>query len=130
MIKKSILVLCLLVFIAPICNAKDSISGIDGNTLLKAFRDKESIEAQMLCSSYIASFKDTVVALNLAYKSAGLDIPPLYCLPEKGISQKELMRLIEISIQDMIKKDPTVGKVNAATLILNILFRKYPCKYE
>jgi hypothetical protein len=61
--KKLFITFSLFVFIcfpASGAYAKDSISGIDGETILDACKDKKSVEGQMLCSSYIASFKDTV----------------------------------------------------------------------
>ena len=81
-------------------------------------------------SSYIASFKDTVMALKLAYKNAGLELPPLYCLPEDGINQKQLMQDVIDFIKKQLKKNPNIAKVNAATLALAALYKKYPCQYE
>jgi len=119
-----------LIILSSTCYAKDSISGVDGQTLLDACRDKKSIDGQALCTSYIASFKDTVVALKLAYKNAGLEIPPLYCLPEDGVNQEQLMQVVIDFIEIQLKKNPNVAKVNAATLALAALYRKYPCQYE
>lgn len=85
----------------------------------------------MLCSSYIASFKDTVIGLNLAYyKSTGIELPPFYCLPDEGVNQEELINVTITFIENVIKKNPKNSKVNAATLILYGLANKYPCKAE
>lgn len=110
--------------------AKDTISGVDGNTLVTACLDKKSVEGKTLCATYIAGFKDTIVAQNLVYKKIGRPISPIYCLPQKGLSHQELLDFVIKSLSEQIKTDPSSAKVNASVLILYNLAKKYPCQLE
>ena len=44
--------------------------------------------------------------------------------------KSSLCKMVIDFIKKQLKKNPNIAKVNAATLALAALYKKYPCQYE